>query len=216
LRSVNYLNLIVIDKQPQLQWLKMDDAREHCARGAGTWEWCSTDQGKDPDIVLGCAGDIATLETVAAAWLLRHYLPQLKVRVVNVVDLMSLCPRDRHPHGMPNDSFIELFTSSKPVIFAFHGYSGVIHQLIHGRPEPARFHARGYIEEGTTTTPFDMVVLNKMSRIHLCMDAIRYAPDISNAGELLAQGEALLAKHRRYVQEHFEDLPEISDWVWSD
>jgi xylulose-5-phosphate/fructose-6-phosphate phosphoketolase len=138
------------------------------------------------------------------------------VRVVNVVDLMALCPPDRHPHGMTSDRFISLFTANKPVIFAFHGYPGVIHQLIHGRPEATRFHARGYIEEGTTTTPFDMVVLNKMSRVHLCMDAIRYAPDIRNAGELLTKGEAVLAKHRAYVQEHFEDLPEVSDWVWPD
>jgi xylulose-5-phosphate/fructose-6-phosphate phosphoketolase len=120
------------------------------------------------------------------------FAPQLKVRVVNVVDLMTLCPPDRHPHGMPDDRFISLFTANKPVIFAFHGYPGVIHQLIHGRPEAARFHARGYIEEGTTTTPFDMVVLNKMSRVHLCMDAVRYAPDIRNAGELLAKGEEVL------------------------
>jgi xylulose-5-phosphate/fructose-6-phosphate phosphoketolase len=215
-RSQNYLNLIVIDKQLQLQWLKMDQAREHCARGAGTWEWCSNDKGEEPDIVMACAGDIATLETVAAASLLRRYLPQLKVRVVNVVDLMSLCPPDRHPHGMSNDCFLSLFTSNKPVIFAFHGYPAIVHGLIHGRPEPARFHARGYIEEGTTTTPFDMVVLNKMSRIHLSMDAVRYAPNIANAAELLAKGEALLAQHRAYVQEHFEDLPEIRDWVWPD
>jgi xylulose-5-phosphate/fructose-6-phosphate phosphoketolase len=216
LRSVNYLNLIVIDKQPQLQWLTMDAAREHCARGASVWEWCSSDQTKDPDIVLACAGDIATLETVAAASILRQYLPQLKVRVVNVVDLMSITPPDRHPHGMTGDSFISLFTANKPVIFAFHGYPGVVHQLIHGRPEASRFHARGYIEEGTTTTPFDMVVLNRMSRFHLCMDAVRYAPDIRNAGELLAKGEAVLAKHRAHVHEHFEDLPEVRDWVWSD
>jgi phosphoketolase len=151
-----------------------------------------------------------------AAWLLRRYLPQLKVRVVNVLDLMSLCPPDRHPHGMSNERFMSLFTANKPVIFAFHGYPGVIHQLIHGRPDAARFHARGYIEEGTTTTPFDMVVLNRMSRVHLWMDAVRYAPDIRNAGELLAKGEEVLAKHRAYVQEHFEDLPEVRDWVWSD
>jgi xylulose-5-phosphate/fructose-6-phosphate phosphoketolase len=215
-RSHNYLNLIVIDKQPQLQWLHKDAAREHCARGAGTWNWCSSDGDKEPDVVLACAGDIATQETVAAAWLLRRHLPELKVRVVNVVDLMCLCPPDRHPHGLTQEMFIKLFTYSKPVIFAFHGYPAVVHGILHGRPDTDRFHARGYIEEGTTTTPFDMVVLNRASRVHLAMDAVRYAPNIVNAAELIAKGEAILAKHRQYVEEHFDDLPEVCDWVWSD
>jgi xylulose-5-phosphate/fructose-6-phosphate phosphoketolase len=215
-RSHNYLNLIVIDKQPQLQWLDQDAAREHCARGAGVWNWCSNDDGNEPDVVLACAGDIATQETVAAAWLLRRHLPELKVRVVNVVDLMCLCPPDRHPHGLSQEMFINLFTYSKPVIFAFHGYPAVVHGIIHGRPDTDRFHARGYIEEGTTTTPFDMVVLNRASRVHLAMDAIRYAPNIVNAAELIAKGEAILKKHRQYVEEHFDDLPEVRDWVWSD
>jgi len=191
-RSHNYLNLIVIDKQPQLQWLHKDAAREHCTRGAGTWNWCSSDGDKEPDVVLACAGDIATQETVAAAWLLRRHLPELKVRVVNVVDLMCLCPPDRHPHGLTQEMFIKLFTYSKPVIFAFHGYPAVVHGILHGRPDTDRFHARGYIEEGTTTTPpFDMVVLNRASRVHLAVDAIRYAPNIVNAAELIAKGEAI-------------------------
>ncbi|MGH7788506.1 MAG: phosphoketolase family protein [Candidatus Binatia bacterium] len=217
LRSRNYVNLIVIDKQPQLQWLSMDAARAHCARGAGVWDWCSSDGDDEPDVILACAGDIATLETVAAAWLLRQHLPALKVRVVNVVDLMTLPPPDRHPHGMQKGDFVKLFTYDRPVVFAFHGYPGVVHQLIHGRPDADRFHVRGFIEEGTTTTPFDMVVLNRMSRVHLAMDAIRYAPNmVARAPALIAKGNELLARHRAYVNEHFEDLPEIRDWVWTD
>jgi len=215
-RSHNYLNLIVIDKQPQLQWLDMDAAREHCTRGAGIWQWCSSDDGKEPDVVLACAGDIMTQETVAAAWLLRRHLPELKVRVVNVVDLMCLCPSDRHPHGLSQEEFIKLFTYNRPVIFAFHGYPAVVHGILHGRPDADRFHVRGYIEEGTTTTPFDMVVLNRASRVHLAMDAVRYSPNIVNAAELIARAEVILVKHRQYVQEHFDDLPEARDWVWSD
>ncbi len=217
LRSRNYLNLIVIDKQPQLQWLNMDDARRHCARGAGVWDWCSHDRGGEPDVVLACAGDIPTQETVAAAWMLRKMVPELRFRVVNVVDLMALAPPDRHPHGMAQSDFIQLFTYNKPVVFAFHGYPGVIHQIIHGQPDADRFHVRGYIEEGTTTTPFDMVVLNRMSRIHLCMDAVRYAPNmVERAPELIARCNELLERHRQYVSRYFEDLPEIRDWVWTD
>jgi xylulose-5-phosphate/fructose-6-phosphate phosphoketolase len=218
LRSVNYLNAIVIDKQPQLQFLTMAEAREHCARGAGIWKWCSNcPPGEEPDVILACAGDIAALETVAAAWHLRKHLPEVKVRVVNVVDLMALPPRDKHPHGLDYSSFSDLFTSNKPVVFAFHGYPGVIHQLIHGRPDQDRFHVRGYIEEGTTTTPFDMVVLNKMSRVHLCMDVIRYVPKaMEKAQSLLNFANDALLEHRRYITEHFDDVPRIRDWVWTD
>jgi xylulose-5-phosphate/fructose-6-phosphate phosphoketolase len=217
LRSRNYLNLIVIDKQPQLQWLDINAARAHCARGAGIWEWCSNTGAAEPDIVLACAGDIATQETVAAAWLLRKHIPELKVRVVNIVDLMALCPPDRHPHGMSEACFADLFTVDKHVIFAFHGYPGVVHQLIHGRPDADRFHVRGYIEEGTTTTPFDMVVLNKISRLHLCVDALRRVPAKSGrGGKLIDEANAALERHRRYVREHFEDIPEVRDWVWTD
>jgi xylulose-5-phosphate/fructose-6-phosphate phosphoketolase len=217
-RSTNYINAIVIDKQPQLQYLTMEEARVHCARGSGIWEWCSTcAMDEDPDIVLACAGDIPTQETVAAASILREHLPSLKIRVVNVVDLMTLVPRDRHPHGMDAGDFEQLFTNSRPVIFAFHGYPGVIHQLIHGRPDQDRFHVRGYIEEGTTTTPFDMVVLNRMSRIHLCKDVIKHVPRLADeAPHMLQVADDMLERHRRYVEEHFEDLPEIRDWTWKE
>ena len=215
LRSLGYLNVIVIDKQPQLQWLSIEAARAHCARGAGIWDWCSSDGGREPDLVLACAGDIATLETVAAAWLLRQHLPELRVRVVNVVDLMALCPPDRHPHGMDPVGFEALFGTDLPVVFAFHGYPGVVHQLIHGRGDTDRFHVRGYNEEGTTTTPFDMVVLNRMSRLDLCRDAITYVPRLAaRRPTLLARVDEVLARHRTYVNEHFEDLPEVRDWVW--
>lgn len=215
-RSRNYLNLIVIDKQPQLQWLTMDEAQAHCARGAGVWPMYSS-QPEAPDIVLACAGDVPTQETIAAAWLLRRFAPDLKVRVVNVVDLMRLCPADRHPHGMSDAEFVEIFTSGAPVVFAFHGYPGVIHDLLHGRCAHGRFHVRGYMEEGTTTTPFDMVVLNEMSRLHLCLDVMRYVPRLPAANdELVAHCKGLLVEHDAYIREHFDDLPEIRDWAWSD
>ncbi len=216
LRSRNYVNLIVIDKQSQLQWLNMDQAIEHCSRGASTWQWASHQEGGEPEIVLGCAGDIPTLETVAAAWWLRQHLPDLKVRVVNVVDLMSLFPPQAHPHGLDEASFVNLFTAEKPVIFAFHGYQRAIHEIVHGRPKAERFHVRGFREEGTTTTPFDMVVLNEMSRYHLCIEAIRRVPRLrEQAPALIAECQAMLDRHRNYVREHLEDLPEIRDWVWS-
>ena len=213
--SRNYLNLIVIDKQPQLQWLTMEEAKRHCAKGAGVWEmYCN--HWEDPDIVLACAGDIPTQETVAAAWMLRQYAPGLKVRVVNVVDRMRLCPPERHPHGMSDVDFTKIFTATVPVIFAFHGYPGVIHDLLHGRTAHDRFHVRGYIEEGTTTTPFDMVVLNKMSRLHLCLDVPRYVPDMfRNSRALLERCVSLLDQHEIYIRQNFDDLPEIKDWAWS-
>jgi xylulose-5-phosphate/fructose-6-phosphate phosphoketolase len=215
-RSRNYVNLIVIDKQPQLQWLDMDAARAHCARGASAWAWASNDEGREPDVVLACAGDTATLETVAAAWQLRRDMPELKVRVVNVVDLMTLFLREIHPHGMDDVSFTSLFTREKPVIFAFHGYQRAIHQVIHGRPNPERFHVRGFIEEGTTTTPFDMVVRNEMSRYHLCIEALRRVYRANpRARELATHYRECLARHEVYVREHLEDMPEVRDWVWS-
>jgi xylulose-5-phosphate/fructose-6-phosphate phosphoketolase len=215
-RSRNYLNLIVIDKQPQLQWLTMKEADEHCAKGAGVWEMYSREP-RQPDIVLACAGDIPTQETIAAAWMLRQFAPNLKVRVVNVVDLMRLCPASRHPHGMSDAEFLEIFSATVPVVFAFHGYPGVIHDLLHGRADHDRLHVRGYNEEGTTTTPFDMVVLNKMSRLHLCLDVFRYVPGVlRDGGDLIAKCHRLLIDHESYIREHFEDLPEIRNWVWSD
>jgi xylulose-5-phosphate/fructose-6-phosphate phosphoketolase len=217
LRSRDYVNLIVIDKQPQLQWLALDEAIEHCTRGASAWAWAGNCDGAEPDVVLACAGDVPTLETIAAAWWLRHHAPELRVRVVNVVDLMGLYPPDVHPHGLQDDAFRALFTADAPVIFAFHGYPRAVHDLLHGRPEPRRFHVRGYCEEGTTTTPFDMVVRNGMSRYHLCIEAIRRARrPVARALALSGQCRQILARHAVYIEREMEDLPEIRDWVWSD
>jgi xylulose-5-phosphate/fructose-6-phosphate phosphoketolase len=216
-RSHNYVNLVVIDKQPQLQYLDMDAANIHCTRGLGIWEWASVDDGRDPDVVLACAGDIPTMETVAAAWLLRQHLPDLRVRVVNVVDLMRLFPADSHPHGMDGLEFNDYFTADRDVVFAFHGYARAIHELVHGHNDADRFHVRGFLEEGTTTTPFDMVVLNNMSRYHLAKLAVRRArrrPE--GAEEFLYHCDERLAAHRLYVAEHFEDLPDVRDWTWTD
>jgi xylulose-5-phosphate/fructose-6-phosphate phosphoketolase len=212
--SKNYVNLMVIDKQPQLQWLDLAAARKHCAEGASIWDWAGT--GDDPDVVLACAGDIPTLETVAAAWWLRKKAPSLSVRVVNVVDLFSVASPGEHPHGMAEEKFERLFTKDRHVVFAFHGYSNVIHALLHGRSDAGRFHVRGYREEGTTTTPFDMVVLNGMSRFHLCMEALRRARRRPvEADALLQECEAMLARHTAYIRQHFEDLPEIRDWTFT-
>jgi xylulose-5-phosphate/fructose-6-phosphate phosphoketolase len=214
-RSRNYVNLIVIDKQPQLQWLDMDAAIKHCAAGASVWDWASNDQGGEPDVVLAGAGDIPTMEVVAAAWLLRQHAPSLKVRVVNVVDLMCLYPRIIHPHGLEESRFVELFTAAKPVVFGFHGYQREIHALIHGRTNAERFHVRGFMEEGTTTTPFDMVVRNQVSRFHLCMEALRRS-GYPQAGPLTEWCQGMLAKHQSYTREHLEDMPEVRDWIWTD
>jgi xylulose-5-phosphate/fructose-6-phosphate phosphoketolase len=216
LRSRDYVNLIVIDKQPQLQYLDVDAARAHCSRGAGTWDWASN-RGDDPDVVLACAGDIPTMETVAAAWLLRRRVPDLRVRVVNVVDLMRLFPADDHPHGMDALEFNDLFTPDRHVVFAYHGYARGLHELIHGQTDADRFHVRGYLEEGTTTTPFDMVVLNKVSRYHLCKEALRRARRRPHGADALDEYcDEMLVRHRLYADEHFEDLPEIQEWTWTD
>ncbi|HEX8221574.1 MAG TPA: phosphoketolase family protein [Chloroflexia bacterium] len=215
-RSRNYVNLIVIDKQPQLQYLSMEQAIEHCARGASVWEWAGNDAGLEPDVVLACAGDIPTMETLAAAWWLRKNIPELKVRVVNVVDLMTLFPRSVHPHGMSETDFVNTFTADKPIVFAFHGYQRAIHQLVHGRPNADRFHVRGFIEQGTTTTPFDMVVLNEMSRYHLAISALKYATRVRGlAAPLVDECNTLIQRAVQYSREHFEDMPEIRNWVWS-
>jgi xylulose-5-phosphate/fructose-6-phosphate phosphoketolase len=215
LRSRDYVNLIVIDKQPQLQWLDMDQARAHCTRGAGIWDWASN-AADEPDVILACAGDIPTLETVAAAHWLRKKAPGLKVRLVNVVDLFSIADPQEHPHGMPSDQFVQLFTRDVDVVFAFHGYATIVHGLLHGRQNARRFHVRGYKEEGTTTTPFDMVVLNGISRFHLVIEALRRArrkPE--NADELIDECELILRRHTAYVKQHLEDMPEIRDWIWT-
>lgn len=210
----NYVNVIVAGKQPALQWLTLKQANEHCNAGASVWQWASNDNGQDPDIVIGCAGDIPTMEAVAAAWLLRKHLPELKVRLVNVVDLMCLPPSSQHPHGMSAGAFNRLFTDHVHVIFAFHGYVRIIHDLVHGRPEPERFHVRGFMEEGTTTTPFDMVVLNNISRYQLAIEAIRRS-NYKNGQEAIRCFEQKLQQHHHYIREHLEDMPEIKNWKWS-
>ena len=215
LRSRNYVNLIVQDKQPQLQYLGYEEALAHAAAGASRWDWASSDEGGDADVVLGCAGDIPTQETLAAAWLLRRHTPELRVRVVNVIDLMSLFPGEMHPHGLPEERFVELFGHDDEVVMAFHGYARALHQLLHGRPHPGRFHVRGFSEQGTTTTPFDMVVLNRMSRYHLALEALRRARRApAGAAELEEHCRAMLARHEPYVREHLEDMPEVRDWTW--
>ncbi|HEY2907473.1 MAG TPA: phosphoketolase family protein, partial [Vicinamibacterales bacterium] len=217
LRSRNYVNLIVIDKQPQLQWLDLPSAQAHCARGASAWDWAGTTGDSEPDVVLASAGDVPTLEIIAAAWWLRRHAPTLRLRIVNVVDLMALFPPDVHPHGMSESRFAELFTADKPVIFAFHGYQRALHAILHGRPRAERFHVRGFNEQGTTTTPFDMVVLNEMSRYHLAMAALRRAPrpDVP-ADALVAQCRSAIESATAYAHTHFEDPPDIRDWKWTD
>jgi xylulose-5-phosphate/fructose-6-phosphate phosphoketolase len=215
LRSRNYVNLIVIDKQPQLQWLDIDAAKVHCARGASIWEWASTPGGEEPDVVLASAGDVPAQETVAAAWWLQHHAPELRVRVVNVVDLMALFPSEVHPHGMRESQFLDLFTGDKPVIFAFHGYQRALHAIVHGRPRVDRFHVRGFNEQGTTTTPFQMVVLNEISRYHVAIAALQRVnrPDISTT-VLVERCRAAIDAATAYAHAHFEDPPEIRDWIW--
>jgi len=214
LRSRSYVNLLVIDKQPQLQYLSLTEAVAHCTRGASTWDWAGTDDGdREPDVVLACAGDVVTMETVAAAAILRERLPQLRVRVVNVVDLMRLHRPADHPHGFDDFSFRELFTDTVDVVFAFHGFPGAVHQLVHGRPGADRFHVRGFIEEGTTTTPFDMVVRNRVSRFHLVLDALDNAGRLpSGAGALRQWCHAQLRRHADFVVANLEDMPEVRDW----
>ncbi len=217
LRSRNYVNLIVCDKQPHLQYLSMEEAALHCARGASIWEWASAPADEEPDVVMACAGDVPTLETLAGVAWLRKHMPALRVRVVNIVDLMALFPPDRHPHGMSESDFVNLFTADKPVIFAFHGYERAVHEIVHGRANAERFHVRGFNEQGTTTTPFDMVVLNGMSRYHLAIEAIKRAAqegDHADAPALLPELHNLIAQATTYSREHFEDAPEIRDWTW--
>jgi xylulose-5-phosphate/fructose-6-phosphate phosphoketolase len=215
LRSRNHVNLIIIDKQPQLQWLDLAAARAHCAQGASRWGWAGTDEDGEPDVVLACAGDIPTQETLAAGEWLRQRAPGLRVRVVNVVDLMALASPQDHPHGMTAERFSELFTDDCPVVFAFHGYPGAVHQLLHGRPQAERFHVRGYREEGTTTTPFDMVVVNGISRYHLAIEALRRTRRAPDNAELLTDAcHERLREHAAYVREHFEDLPDVQHWTW--
>ncbi len=216
LRSRDYVNVIVSGKQPSLDWLDAGAAVLHCTRGAGIWEWASSDgPDAEPDVVLACAGDVPTLEVLAAADILRQHLPQLRVRVVNVVDLMRLEPETDHPHGMSDAEFNALFTTGRPVIFAYHGYPWLIHRLTYSRAGHDQFHVRGYIEEGTTTTPFDMVVLNNMDRFHLVMDVIDRVPSLGNSAAWLRQQMVdSRTRHWAWTREHGEDLPEVANWTW--
>jgi xylulose-5-phosphate/fructose-6-phosphate phosphoketolase len=215
LRSRDYVNVIVAGKQPAPSWLPMDEAVAHCARGAGIWDWASNDQGGEPDVVLGCCGDVPTLETLAAADLLRRHLPDVRVRVVNVVDLMRLQPQSEHPHGMTDPEFDALFTTDRPIVFAYHGYPWLIHRLTYRRTNHDNLHVRGYKEEGTTTTPFDMVMLNDLDRFHLVMDVIDRVPGLADrAGHVRQLMVDSRSRARAWTREHGEDVPEVRDWTW--
>jgi xylulose-5-phosphate/fructose-6-phosphate phosphoketolase len=215
LRSRDYVNVIVAGKQPAPAWLDIDDAERHCARGLGIWDWASNDHG-DPDVVLAAAGDVPTMEILAATDILRHELPNLRVRVVNVVDPMRLQSASEHPHGMPDGEFDAIFTTDRPVIFAYHGYPSLIHRLTYRRAGHHNFHVRGYQEEGTTTTPFDMLVRNDMDRFHLVIDVIDRVPGLARRAAVLRQTMVdKLADHHAYVRESGQDLPEVRDWVWT-
>ncbi|HWP44259.1 MAG TPA: phosphoketolase family protein, partial [Blastocatellia bacterium] len=216
LRSRNYINIIVAGKQPALQYLDMDAAIKHCTAGISIWEWASNDRGSDPDVVMACAGDIPTLETLAAAHLLRQHVPDLKVRVINVVDLMKLQPPEEHPHGLTDKDFDTLFTTQKPIIFAYHGYPWLIHRLTYRRTNHKNLHVRGYKEEGTTTTPFDMVVRNDMDRFHLVDDVIDRVPKLGYLAAYAKQAmRDKLIEHKQYIMEYGDDLPEVRDWKWT-
>ena len=215
LRSRNYVNVVVAGKQPAPQWLDMDAAVRHCAAGLGIWHWASNDQTGEPDVVMACCGDVPTLETLAAVELLRGYFPELKVRVINVVNLMKLQPHSEHPHGLSDSEFDQLFTTDKPIIFAFHGYPLLIHRLTYRRTNHHNLHVRGYKEEGTTTTPFDMVVLNDLDRFHLVTAVIERVPKLGlRAAGVLQEIQGKLLKHKAYINQHGVDMPEIRDWRW--
>jgi xylulose-5-phosphate/fructose-6-phosphate phosphoketolase len=215
LRSRNYVKVVVAGKQPAPQWLTIDEAEKHCAAGLGVWEWASNDEGRMPDVVMACCGDVPTLETLAAVDLLRQHLPDVKVRVVNVVNLMKLQSQREHPHGLSDDDFDAIFTTDQQIVFAFHGYPSLIHQLTYRRTNHRNLHVRGYKEEGTTTTPFDMVVMNDMDRFHLVMDVIDRVPGLADrASEVRRAMVDKRAEHKRYIAVHGEDMPEITDWRW--
>jgi xylulose-5-phosphate/fructose-6-phosphate phosphoketolase len=216
LKSWHRINVIVAGKQPAPQWLTMDEAVKHCTAGIGIWEWASNDKGGEPDAVMACAGDVPTLETLAAVDLLRRLLPDLKIRVVNVVDLMTLQPHEEHPHGLTDREFDSIFTRDKPVIFAHHGYPWLIHRLTYRRYNHDNLHVRGYKEEGTTTTPFDMAVLNDLDRFHLAGDVIDRLPQLGGTAAYAKQTlRDRLIEHKAYIREHGEDMPEVRNWRWT-
>jgi len=215
LRSRNYVNVTVAGKQPALQYLDMDAAIKHCTAGIGIWEWASNDKGDEPDVVMACCGDVPTLETLAAVDLLRSHVPDLKVRVVNVVNLMKLQPQTEHPHGLSDREFDSLFTVDKPIIFAFHGYPWLIHRLTYRRTNHKNLHVRGYKEEGTTTTPFDMVVMNDLDRFGLVADVADRVPKLGPGAAYMKQFvRDKRVEHKEYIREHGEDMPEVRDWKW--
>lgn len=216
LKTWDRINVIVAGKQPAPQWLNLDDAAKHCAAGMGIWSWAgNVQQNETPDVVMACAGDVPTMETLAAVDLLRHYLPELRVQVVNVVDLMALQTQDQHPHGLSEEAFEAVFTADKPVIFAFHGYPSLIHRLTYQRNNHRHFHVHGFMEEGTTTTPFDMTVLNELDRFHLAQEAILRVPSLQGkADDILEDLAQKIAAHHQYVREYGEDLPEVQNWKW--
>jgi len=215
LRSRHYVNVVTAGKHPSPQWLTMAEAVRHCAAGIGVWRWASNEQGEDPDVVMACCGDAPTLETLAAVSILREHCPELRLRVVNVVDLMRLQPPSEHPHGLSDQDFDDLFTTNKPVIFAFHSYPWLIHRLAYRRTNHANIHVRGYKEEGTITTPFDMTVLNDIDRFHLVMDAIHRLPQTGGPGRALVEKmRNKLAEHRQYIELHGQDMPEVRNWSW--
>jgi xylulose-5-phosphate/fructose-6-phosphate phosphoketolase len=214
-RSKDFINIIVAGKQPALQYLDMDSAIKHCTKGLGIWEWASTDEGREPDVVMACAGDTPTLETLAAVELLRIEDPELRIRVVNVVDLMTLQPAEEHPHGLSDREFNEIFTEDKPIIFAYHGYPWLIHRLTYRRTNHHNLHVRGYKEQGTTTTPFDMAVQNDLDRYHLFADAVERIPKLKERSAYVKQFvRDRIVDHEHYIRSCGEDMPEIREWVW--
>jgi xylulose-5-phosphate/fructose-6-phosphate phosphoketolase len=215
LRSRHYVNVVVAGKHPSPQWLNMEEAVIHCTKGIGIWKWASNDEGVEPDVVMACAGDVPSLETLAAVSILRERLPDLKIRVVNIVDLMKLQQETEHPHGLNDKDFDALFTKDKPVIFAFHAYPWLIHRLTYRRTNHRNIHVRGYKEEGTITTPFDMTVLNEMDRFDLVQDVIDRLPQLGGkAAYIKEEMKDKLIQHRNYIQTHGIDMPEVRDWKW--
>jgi xylulose-5-phosphate/fructose-6-phosphate phosphoketolase len=217
LRSRNYVNVIIAGKQPSPQWLDIESASAHCEAGLGLWKWASTDDGNDPEVVIACAGDVPTLEALAATSILREKLPDLRVRFINVVDLMTLQPQHEHPHGLSDNEFDALFTKDKPIVFAFHGYPWLIHRLAYRRTNHANLHVRGYKEEGTTTTPFDMTVINDLDRFHLVLDVLARTPRLeghAGAKSVADWCRGKLAEHAEYIRANGDDMPDVRDWRW--